>query len=88
VQSAFTFTSNEPAEFRHWVAATTHGPPHRLRREELPIRLRQTAAVATLPPHHRDPFDRMLVAQAMIDGLTLVARDEAFLLYRTPLIRA
>jgi PIN domain nuclease of toxin-antitoxin system len=28
-----------------------------------------------LPPHHRDPFDRMLVAQASIDGMTLLTRD-------------
>jgi PIN domain nuclease of toxin-antitoxin system len=29
-----------------------------------------------LPPHHRDPFDRMLVAQAQLEGLTIVTRDE------------
>ena len=31
--------------------------------------------VATLPRHHRDPFDRMLVAQARLEGLTIVTRD-------------
>lgn len=31
-----------------------------------------------LPPHHRDPFDRMLVAQAQVEGLTIVTRDPAF----------
>ena len=34
--------------------------------------------VATLPWHHRDPFDRMLAAQALSDSLTLVARDTVF----------
>jgi PIN domain nuclease of toxin-antitoxin system len=56
--------------------------------EELPVRLRHTEAVASLPPHHRDPFGRLLVAQARVDGLTLVSRDAAFKAYRTPLISA
>lgn len=34
-----------------------------------------------LPLHHRDPFDRMLVAQAQMEGLTLVTRDPAFAAY-------
>ncbi|HSO81522.1 type II toxin-antitoxin system VapC family toxin [Thiocapsa sp.] len=34
--------------------------------------------VETLPPHHRDPFDRLLVAQARQEGLTLVSSDTAF----------
>jgi PIN domain nuclease of toxin-antitoxin system len=56
--------------------------------EELPVRLRHAEALASLPQHHRDPFDRMLLAQARADGLTLVSRDAAFQAYRTPLIRA
>ena len=32
---------------------------------------------ARLPPHHRDPFDRMLAAQALVDRLTVLSRDEA-----------
>jgi PIN domain nuclease of toxin-antitoxin system len=43
--------------------------------ELLPIALRHTQAVASLPHHHRDPFDRMLIAQAQVDGLTLVTSD-------------
>ncbi|MEA2080981.1 MAG: type II toxin-antitoxin system VapC family toxin [Pseudomonadota bacterium] len=35
----------------------------------------------SLPPHHKDPFDRMLVAQAQAEGLTLVTRDKQFTLY-------
>ena len=43
--------------------------------EELPVTGAQVAAVADLPPVHRDPFDRLLVAQAMVEGLTLLTRD-------------
>jgi PIN domain nuclease of toxin-antitoxin system len=52
-----------------------------LRLRELPMSLRHAAMVATLPDHHRDPFDRMLLAQASADGLTLVSRDQAFAPY-------
>lgn len=34
--------------------------------------------VAAFPPHHRDPFDRLLIAQAQVERLTLVTADEAF----------
>lgn len=43
--------------------------------EELPIAAEHAAAVADLPPHHRDPFDRLLVAQAMAGPLTLLSSD-------------
>jgi PIN domain nuclease of toxin-antitoxin system len=46
--------------------------------EEMPVRLRHGAALARLPLLHRDPFDRMLVAQAVSEGLTIVTRDPAF----------
>lgn len=42
---------------------------------ELPIRLRHTTALRALPPLHRDPFDRMLVAQAIVEDLVLVTAD-------------
>lgn len=42
----------------------------------LPITARHADRIATLPLHHRDPFDRLLIAQAEIDGLTLVSADE------------
>jgi PIN domain nuclease of toxin-antitoxin system len=35
-------------------------------------------AAARLPRHHRDPFDRMLIAQAQLEGLTLLTRDPHF----------
>jgi len=43
--------------------------------EPLPIDFQHAAAAAELPPHHRDPFDRMLVAQARVERLTLVTHD-------------
>ena len=45
---------------------------------ELPIRVTHADGVSALPPHHRDPFDRLLSAQAKIEGLTLVTRDPMF----------
>ncbi len=42
---------------------------------ELAIMARHAEAAAALPPLHRDPFDRMLVAQAQLEGLTLVTSD-------------
>lgn len=41
-----------------------------------------------LPLHHRDPFDRMLVAQAIVERLTIVTRDEAIGRYPVPVIAA
>jgi len=41
----------------------------------LPITARHADRVGTLPLHHRDPFDRLLVAQAETDGLALVSAD-------------
>lgn len=45
---------------------------------ELPITFRHAQRVAGLPAHHRDPFDRLLIAQAEVEGLTLVTRDPVF----------
>ena len=42
------------------------------------------AALANLPLIHKDPFDRMLVAQAMIEGLTLITRDPVVARYSGP----
>jgi PIN domain nuclease of toxin-antitoxin system len=41
----------------------------------LPVEHRHALAVATLPPHHRDPFDRILVAQSMVESLPVVTAD-------------
>jgi PIN domain nuclease of toxin-antitoxin system len=41
----------------------------------LPIAVPHTAVVATLPLHHRDPFNRMLVAQSIVEGVPLISSD-------------
>ncbi|MHB1576554.1 MAG: type II toxin-antitoxin system VapC family toxin [Candidatus Dormibacteria bacterium] len=54
----------------------------------LPIEHRHALAVAELPMHHRDPFDRILVAQAQLEGMALVTADTAFDAYDLELVRA
>ena len=54
----------------------------------LPITLADAEVAAVLPGHHRDPFDRMLVAQAQRLGAVLVTRDRAFEAYGVPLLTA
>lgn len=47
----------------------------------LPIEPKHTAALTTLPFHHRDPFDRLLIAQAMVEAVPIVSVDAAFNAY-------
>ena len=56
--------------------------------EELPVRLAHAEGVRDLPWHHRDPFDRMLVAQALSDRLTVVTRDRVFAKYGVRTLKA
>ena len=55
---------------------------------ELPIEVAHAVAAGELPPHHRDPFDRMLVAQAQIDDLAIVADDAEIAKYDVTLLDA
>ena len=55
---------------------------------ELSITWPHAVEAAGLPRHHADPFDRMLIAQAQIEGLTLVTRDAVFEQYAVTLLRA
>jgi len=55
---------------------------------QLPVTFEHTEAVGGLPPHHNDPFDRLILAAAQIEGLTIVTSDRRFLLYGLPLIDA
>jgi PIN domain nuclease of toxin-antitoxin system len=67
---------------------------------QIPIHIAQTGvralsvtaehalAVLELPPHHRDPFDRMLIAQARVEALTLMTADQRFADYDVPLLNA
>ena len=58
---------------------------HALR--ELPIRGVHCETAALLPKHHKDPFDRLLVAQASVEGLVLVTRDGLLAQYGVPLLQ-
>lgn len=65
--------------------------PHLLRRGlidngylELPINVEHALAVVALPPLHNDPFDRMLVAQATVEGFVLLTSDEQVADYPGP----
>ncbi len=53
---------------------------------ELPLTLAHADALAALPPHHADPFDRALLAQARVEGATLVSHDRALAPYGLPVI--
>jgi PIN domain nuclease of toxin-antitoxin system len=52
--------------------------------QELAIEARHALAVAQLPPLHRDPFDRLLLAQATVDGLLLITADSQLAAYPGP----
>lgn len=52
---------------------------------ELPVTGPHAAAVDLLPPIHKDPFDRILIAQAQIEGLTLLTADEVVARYPGPI---
>lgn len=54
--------------------------------ELLPITLHHIDALSRLPNHHRDPFDRLLVAQAIHEGLTLVSSDQTIAKYGAPVL--
>jgi PIN domain nuclease of toxin-antitoxin system len=55
---------------------------------ELPIRTQHAYLAGRLPLLHRDPFDRLLIAQAMTEKLTLVTRDSAIHAYDVPILKA
>jgi PIN domain nuclease of toxin-antitoxin system len=54
----------------------------------LPIEVSHVEKTEQLAVHHRDPFDRMLIAQAMVEGATIISRDPAFSAYPVALIVA
>ncbi|MBY0513662.1 MAG: type II toxin-antitoxin system VapC family toxin [Gemmataceae bacterium] len=60
--------------FRAWIDTAVAD----LKLTPLPITLDRAERYVGLPHHHRDPFDRLLAAQALADGLTLVSADSAF----------
>ena len=54
----------------------------------LPVFHRHALRVATLPPHHRDPFDRLLIAQAQLEHVPILTADESFQLYEVETLPA
>ena len=63
--------------------------PQRLDRDgviALPVEHAHTLAVAELPPHHDDPFDRLLIAQAQLERMTLVSADPFVARYEVDLL--
>lgn len=53
--------------------------------EELPVLSRHAVEIDVLPPIHKDPFDRMLIAQAMVEGITLLTADPVIAKYPGPI---
>jgi PIN domain nuclease of toxin-antitoxin system len=51
---------------------------------ELPIGSEHVVAIESLPPLHKDPFDRVLIAQALVEGIILVTTDETVARYPAP----
>ncbi len=66
----------------NWFDQATRGGRIRV----LPVELLHLADLETLPRHHGDPFDRLLICQARALGLTIVTRDRAFNDYDVPTI--
>jgi PIN domain nuclease of toxin-antitoxin system len=56
--------------------------------DELPVSIAHAGRAITLPPLHGDPFDRLLVAQALEEGLVLVTGDQAVIRYDVPTLEA
>ena len=69
-----------PGDIREWIEEEGF--------LELPIEVAHAVASAELPWHHRDPFDRLMIAQARHDELTLIARDDEIDRYDVPVIDA
>jgi len=49
--------------------------------ELIPISFQHTKKLLDLPYHHKDPFDRMIISQAIIEKLTIISKDNNFILY-------
>ena len=69
-------------------SAENYLPTQRIKHQIASLSLNETSVrrLAALPPVHRDPFDRMLVCQALEHNLTIVTVDDAFQAYPTPIL--
>ncbi len=53
---------------------------------ELPIGSRHAVGISVLPPIHKDPFDRILIAQSLVEGITLLTADRQVVRYPAPVL--
>jgi PIN domain nuclease of toxin-antitoxin system len=67
-------------------ASTIIHAAREMRFDELAISAEHAAAVAALPPHHKDPFDRLLIGQALTEPARLVTADKALAAYSNDLV--
>ncbi|HEX4032308.1 MAG TPA: type II toxin-antitoxin system VapC family toxin [Terracidiphilus sp.] len=67
----------DPRSFRRQLIEMGH--------EELPVLGQHAVSVDGLPPIHKDPFDRLLIAQAMVEGITLLTADATIARYPGPI---
>jgi PIN domain nuclease of toxin-antitoxin system len=69
-----------PGEIREWIEESAFS--------DLPVEVEHAVASADLPWHHKDPFDRLLVAQARIEEMTLVTHDDEIRRYDVAILDA
>jgi PIN domain nuclease of toxin-antitoxin system len=81
-EAALKFDRLGIADFENLVARATWS----LRLSFLPVEIRHIVQSAKLPFHHRDPFDRMLIAQAIMEGVPILTADTAIGRYPVPVI--
>jgi PIN domain nuclease of toxin-antitoxin system len=67
----------DPREFRRQLILNGY--------EELPVHGPHVVSIDALPPIHKDPFDRLLIAQAMVEGITLLTADAMIARYPGPI---
>lgn len=72
-----------PPNLDHWLPAEIAAA----RLTPLPVQFAHALGVEQLPRHHTDPFDRLMIAQAQIENLTLVSADRIFDAYDVRLLR-
>jgi PIN domain nuclease of toxin-antitoxin system len=66
--------------YRAWMNQAISG----LGLTTLPVTVEYANVLAFLPNHHRDPFDRLIIAQALIEGITVISADKIFDAYGVP----
>ncbi|TVP62009.1 MAG: type II toxin-antitoxin system VapC family toxin [Nodularia sp. (in: Bacteria)] len=73
-QSIGKFTFNQPLPFEIFITQQLHLNDFSL----LEIKISHVAVISSLPLHHRDPFDRLLIAQSIVENIPLLSADQIF----------